>query len=282
MTRVAVMVIHGLGMQKEDYADTLISRLNKEFDQVMVLPGAAAACLDIEPVFWADVFADKEEELYQKLVKDQVLNYQLLRRFIIHYLADAVAYQPVENHGHHYDAVHATLSKAMHALSGRNGPETPLCVIAHSLGAVIASNFFYDLQFPSGRVPSIIDPNSALERGDTLTAFYSFGTTLPLWSLRYHEFNRPIAVPSPLADTYLPGISGEWVNFYDRNDILGYPLKPIDPAYEAAVKEDIEIHAGGWLVQWSPLSHSGYFDSSTMNRRIAQGLARIWTWVNRS
>lgn len=282
MTRVAVMVIHGLGMQKEDYADTLISRLNKEFDQVMVLPGAASASLDIEPVFWADVFAEKEEELYQKLVKGQVLNYQLLRRFIIHYLADAVAYQPVENHGHHYDAVHATLSKAMHALSGRNGPETPLCVIAHSLGAVIASNFFYDLQFPSDRVPSIIDPNSALERGDTLTAFYSFGTTLPLWSLRYREFNRPIAVPSPLADTYLPGISGEWVNFYDRNDILGYPLKPIDPAYEAAVKEDIEIQAGGWLVQWNPLSHSGYFDSSTMNRRIAQGLARIWTWVNRS
>ncbi|WP_405156522.1 chemotaxis protein [Paenibacillus sp. FSL K6-0108] len=281
MTRVSVMVIHGLGMQKENYADTLISRLHKELDQVMVLPGAAKQMLDIEPVFWADVFEDREEALFQQLVSSQGLNYQVLRRFVIHYLADAVAYQPVENQGHNYDAVHHTLNRAMHALAQRNGPETPLCIIAHSLGAVIASNFFYDLQFPSNRTPSIVDVTSALERGDTLTNFYSFGTTLPLWSLRYHDFSRPIQVPSPLAGQYFPGLEGEWINFYDRDDILGYPLRPIDPAYEAAVNEDVEINSGGVIGSWNPLSHGGYFSNGAMNRRIAQGLARTWTWVNR-
>lgn len=282
MTRVAVMVIHGLGMQKDDYADKLISRLHKEFDQVMVMRGAAEKYLDIEPVFWADVFEEREEALFQQLVSTQRLNYQALRRFVIHYLADAVAYQPVEHQGHNYDAVHSTLNRAMHALAQRNGPETPLCVIAHSLGAVIASNFFYDLQFPSSRVPSIVDVTSALERGDTLTNFYSFGTTLPLWSLRYHDFSSPIQVPSSMAaQQYFPGLEGEWVNFYDRDDILGYPLRPIDPAYEAAVKEDIEINSGGLIGSWNPLSHGGYFANRAMNRRIAQGLARTWTWVNR-
>ncbi|PIH60946.1 chemotaxis protein [Paenibacillus sp. LK1] len=281
MTRVAVMVIHGLGMQKENYADTLISRLHKELDQVMVLPGAAKQMLDIEPVFWADVFEDREEALFQQLVSSQGLNYQVLRRFVIHYLADAVAYQPVENQGHNYDAVHYTLNRAMHALAQRNGPEAPLCIIAHSLGAVIASNFFYDLQYPSTRTPSIVDVTSALERGDTLTNFYSFGTTLPLWSLRYQDFSRPIQVPSPLAGQYFPGLEGEWINFYDRDDILGYPLRPIDPAYEVAVNEDVEINSGGVIGSWNPLSHGGYFSNGTMNRRIAQGLARTWTWVNR-
>lgn len=281
MTRIAVMIIHGLGRQKEDYADQLISRLQHEFDQVMVMPGAAKQYLDIEPVFWADVFEEREEELFQQLVVSPQLNYQVLRRFVIHYLADAVAYQPVEQQGHHYDAVHRTLSEAMHRLSHRNGPETPLCVLAHSLGAVIASNFFYDLQYPSSRTPCIIDVTSALERGDTLTSFYSFGTTLPLWSLRYHDFSQPIQVPANLAQQFFPGIEGEWVNFYDKDDILGYPLRPIDPAYEVAVKEDIEINSGNWIQSWNPLSHGGYFDNKIMNHRIAQGLARMWTWVNR-
>ncbi|MBR2564800.1 MAG: chemotaxis protein [Paenibacillus sp.] len=283
MTRIAVMVIHGLGMQKENYADKLITCLSREMDRVMVLPGAADLMLDIEPVFWADVFEEREDVLFQQLVRSQGLNYQTLRRFIIHYLADAVAYQPVENQGHNYDAVHRTLNRAMHELSRRNGPEAPLCVVAHSLGAVIASNFFYDLQFPSSsRTPYIVDTNSALERGDTLTNFYTFGTTLPLWSLRYDHFSRPIHVPSSTVDRYFPGLEGEWINFYERNDILGYPLRPIDPAYASAVKEDIEVHVGGLATSWNPLSHGGYFTSKHMNRRIAQGLARTWTWVNRS
>ncbi|WP_145409507.1 chemotaxis protein [Paenibacillus xylanexedens] len=281
MTRIAVMIIHGLGRQKEDYADQLILRLQHEFDQVMVMPGAAKQYLDIEPVYWADVFEEREEELFQQLVVSPQLNYQVLRRFVIHYLADAVAYQPVEQQGHHYDAVHRTLSEAMHSLSHRNGPETPLCVLAHSLGAVIASNFFYDLQYPSSRTPYITDVTSALERGDTLTSFYSFGTTLPLWSLRYHDFSQPIQVPAKLAQQFFPGIEGEWVNFYDKDDILGYPLRPIDPAYKVAVQEDIEINSGNWIQSWNPLSHGGYFDNKTMNYRIAQGLARMWTWVNR-
>ncbi|MBY0205231.1 chemotaxis protein [Paenibacillus polysaccharolyticus] len=283
MTRVAVMVIHGLGMQKEDYADKLIACLSKEMERVMVLPGAAKQMLDIEPVFWADVFEEREEALFQQLVRSPGLHYQALRRFVIHYLADAVAYQPVENQGHHYDAVHRTLNQAMHVLAQRNGPEAPLCVVAHSLGAVIASNFFYDLQYPSSnRIPEIVDVNSALERGDTLTNFYSFGTTLPLWSLRYDNFSRPIRVPAPQATHYFPHLEGEWVNFYESNDILGYPLRPIDPAYAAAVKEDIEVRVGGPATSWNPLSHGGYFTSEHMNRRIAQGLARTWTWVNRS
>ncbi|PZT52764.1 chemotaxis protein [Paenibacillus silvae] len=282
MTRVAVMVIHGLGMQKEDYADKLIACLSKQMDRVMVQPGAAEQLLDIEPVFWADVFEEREEALFQQLVRSPGLNYQALRRFVIHYLADAVAYQPVEKQGHNYDAVHRTLSRAMHALAQRNGPEAPLCVIAHSLGAVIASNFFYDLQYPSSsRIPEIMDVNAALERGDTLTNFYTFGTTLPLWSLRYDDFSRPIQVPCSQALHHFPGLEGEWINFYERNDILGYPLRPIDPAYAAAVKEDIEIRVGGPATSWNPLSHGGYFASERMNLRIAQGLARTWTWVNR-
>jgi hypothetical protein len=29
-----------------------------------------------------------------------------------------------------------------------------------------------------------------------------------------------------------------WLNYYDKDDVLGYPLKPISPSYNAIVNED--------------------------------------------
>ena len=70
---------------------------------------------------------------------------------------------------------------------------------------------------------------------------------------------------------YFAGLEGEWVNFYDRDDILGYPLRPIDPAYEKAVKEDIEVNSGGVAMSWNPLSHGGYFSNRSYESENCTG-----------
>ncbi|XEC95763.1 chemotaxis protein [Paenibacillus tarimensis] len=278
--KVAVMILHGMGSQKEDFADSFADSLKEMFGKVTGGNPSANTSLAIEPVHWADVFEGREQRLYDSLAPYK-LNYNLLRRFVIHYLADAIAYQPVETQGQNYDAVHDTISQALNRLSSKAGPAAPLCVISHSLGTIIASNYFYDLQYPSSRQPGIINPSSPLENGHTLTLFYSFGTTLPLWSLRYQDFDKPIHVPCQHAKKYYPGLEGEWVNYYDKDDILGYPLRIVDPAYENCVKEDIEINVGNWLTSWNPFCHNGYFTSETIIRRIAENLARTWSYVNR-
>lgn len=277
--KLAVIIIHGLGMQPQNYAESFVHLLRKAYTEVSDI-SSSESHLDIEPVFWADLIEEKEKELYNSLVIPYDLHYKQLRRFIIHYLADAVAYQPMDTGNQNYDAVHKTISLALNKLSNKIGHNAPLCVISHSLGTVIASNFFYDLQNPSNRKPAVINPGSALERGDTLTNFYSLGTTLPLWSMRYRNFDKPIQVPSFRAETYYPGLEGEWVNFYDKDDILAYPLRSVDRAYESAVKEDIEINAGDWMSSWNPICHSGYLTSDKLTRRIAESLARTWLYVN--
>lgn len=60
-----------------------------------------------------------------------------------------------------------------------------------------------------------------------------------------------------------------WLNFFDRDDVLGYPLKPTGPAYGAAVNEDLEINVGGWFKSRTPLSHNGYWESKDLARRLA-------------
>lgn len=277
--KLAVIVIHGLGKQHEDFASAFIKDLHKTFFRISGEKNPEARMV-IKPVWWASVFAEREEELKQKLVGAPYnLRYTELREFMIHYLADAVAYQPLESGDQNYEAVHRTISKQLNRLSTEAGADAPLCVISHSLGSVIASNFFYDLQY-ARRKPEIVNPDSALERGDTLSLFYSCGSTLPLWSLRYATFDKPIQVPSKDFSAKYPDIPGEWINFYDKDDVLGYPLKSVHPEYDKAVSEDRDVNVGTLIDSWNPLCHNGYLTSSKVITPIAEGLHNLWQQVN--
>lgn len=275
--KIAVIIVHGLGTQKKDYADKFMNKLRETFSGAS---GISDDQLAMEAVHWADIFALREEDFIRGSILPHRLRYRRLRQYVIHHLADAVAYQPVESEGQNYEAVHRTISEALHRLSLSAGPSAPLCVISHSLGSVIASNFFYDLQCSSRGHRLVIDPTSPLERGELLTMFYTLGTTLPLWSMRYRDFDKPIEVPALELKQYHEQLLGEWVNFYDRDDILAYPLKSINEAYDRTVRQDIQVNVGNWLTSWNPWSHSGYFDSPSILAYIASNLAITWRAAN--
>lgn len=281
MKKVAVAIIHGMGMQKEDYAEEMAAMLQQMFyEKTKSFGEASHSCLVIEPVYWAKVFEEGETELHNRLVKEKNLRFKELRRFIIHYLADAIAYQPVETAMHNYHLVHRKVAESLQKLAEQAGSEAPLCVISLSLGAVIASNYFYDMQLKPANVGFPLENLSPLEKGDTLSLFYTMGTTLPFWSLRYNKFDRPIRIPSPTIAESFPGLKGEWINFYDRDDLLGYPLKEVSPEYRRTVTEDREINAGGILDSWNPLSHAAYLTDKDVLAPIVKGLVRVWRHIN--
>src|SRR5699024_5352203 len=152
-----------------------------------------------------------------------------LRQFVVEFLGDAIAYQPTSFGGQNYDRIHATLAETLLRLKGKAGRSAPLCVISHSLGSVVAGNYFLDLQekreYKMGEKTKQSLGDTPLEKGDTLSLFYTMGSPMALWSVRYLDFGSPICIPAPgLVDLY-PNIKGEWLNFYDRDDVLAYPLK---------------------------------------------------------
>ncbi len=278
---VAVAIIHGIGNQGQDFAKDMIALLKNKFTKKLErLVEDPSTYLIIQPIQWETIFANREESLFQNLVQNNPLNYKELRKFIIHYLGDAIAYQPVESGSHNYDRVHEKVGENLHILSKKAGKDAPLCVISHSLGSVIASNYFYDLQFKKNDVTSVVNTSSPLEKGDTLTLFYTMGTTLPLWSLRYHNFNRPINIPSKDLQNFYPELKGEWINFYDKDDVLGFPLRAVGENYQKAVNEDREVNVGGLLTSWNPLSHTGYFTDNDIIDSIVEGLDRTWRQIN--
>lgn len=278
--KVAVAIIHGMGYQKEDFSKETIAKIHKIFAKKLEhLVEDPASQLIIQPILWATVFKDREEMLFENMIQDNKLNYLELRKFLITYLGDAIAYQPVETAKQNYERVHEKIGEDLNILSKKAGNDAPLCVISHSLGSVIASNYFYDLQFKQKDVTCVVNESSPLEKGETLTLFYTIGTTLPLWSLRYYDFRRPINIPSGNLQNYYPDLKGEWINFYSKNDILGFPLRPVDDNYYTAVTEDREVNVG-ILTSWNPLSHMCYLTDMAVIEPIVDGLVRTWRKIN--
>jgi hypothetical protein len=297
--KIAVAVIHGMGagdmdvdkgrLEQPQYFTTLSRQLTESFAKRLDISiEAAESRLVFEFIYWAPLLQPDQRELWEK-VQGENLRFEWLRFFFINFLGDTVAYQITSERDRRlYDLIHGRCAEGLRNLAERAGATAPLCTIAHSLGTVIASNYFYDLQeFTRTRGSKVLMPeavrsqmeNTPLERGETLTLFYSLGSPLALWSL-HQKFDQPIQVPAKQLSAYHPELEGEWVNFYDPTDIISYPLKPLSPEYEAVVTTDWPVNVGNLLTRWNPLSHLAYWNDHFITNAIGEALANTWKMAN--
>lgn len=280
--KIAVAIIHGAGTPKKSFAGKLINQISEQFSKQLFIQDAVDQ-LVFEPVYWSSIFADEQEKLWEKMHKSSELDFPLLRRFVIEFLGDAVAYQPTTLKNQNYDRVHALVAKSMNRLREKAGPNAPLCVISHSLGTVVASNYFYDLQYRRmnmGKKTIVCTSLNPLEQCETLTLFYTLGSPLALWSLRYMDYGSPVKVPATRMLEQYPHLQGEWLNFYDKDDVLAFPLKMVSEGYNKAVTKDVAVNAGGILTSWNPLSHNQYDVEKEVIQPIVKGLIKTWEAVN--
>jgi hypothetical protein len=286
--KLAVAVVHGIGRQEADFADGLEAELHRFFARELGIDvETAREELIIEPVHWDPVLRGLQSDLTERVNKTEPLDYSILREFLVDFAGDAIAYQPSPNGRKIYTEVHGVFAQSLRRLADRSGPDAPLCVIAHSLGSIIGSNFLYDLQSESTHpvMPSAVRSSmgdSPLEKGDTLALFYTLGSPLAIWSLRYRDFGVPIRVPAPqLAEVHPDLVElGEWVNYYDKDDVIGYPLKDLNDSYGAVVTADVQVNVGNILTSWNPMSHMGYWTDNDVTRPVARSLARLWRAAN--
>ena len=323
--KIAVAFIHGIEIDDRNYAATAIRLLKRCFASHVggLEPDDA---LVIRAAYWSDVVQTAEKDLlydvlgshddgffgtlrwlvtkinagsqtalvpfglaalFRMLPGVTNLHYPALRWVVTDFIGDAIGYQITPGERRIYDQIHGRIADTLRELAEEVGPDAPLCIIGHSLGTVIASNYFYDLQVERTTAKKLT-PRSVRERtkqtpielGETLAHFYTLGSPLALWALRYPGFGTPIAVPAPTLDRHHPGLSGEWVNFYDKDDLVGYPLRGLGPKYARAVTADCAVRIRGILVSWNPLVHPWYWNDSRVIDPIAGALARSWRHLN--
>jgi len=287
--KIALLLVHGIGKQDENYAHHIAYDLKKQFSEYLkkVDIKNPAAELVIEPVYWAPVLQKAEDKLWNNLKKGGAMNFTNLRRLMIDFAGDSMAYQKDGNDRKIYDEIHCVIAKSIDKLGQHAGEKAPMCIMAHGIGSVMMSNYIWDLQHDSEEKKLISErgrtfmDDTPLEKGDTLCKIFTLGSPLALWSLRHENFGKPFDFPPKGLAEHYPEIETEWINYYDKDDIMGYPLKTLSKDYKKVVTCDIEINVGNILSSWNPASHMGYWNDNDVIMPVARSLAKLWLKINK-
>lgn len=270
--KLAVAIIHGIGTQPDSrdkdgqhtFAQSLIASLRQHL-------GAEAEQVAFQTLHWASVL-DKRQLAFLDQLRDQPIRWRWLRRIVTLFLGDASGYRQVsEAYDTTYEEVHQCLRGGLNALRAKVDADTPLVVLAHSLGGHIFSNFVWDQQRINQTPSCPHDPFLALE---TLAGLITFGSNIPLFTFAYDTV-VPIRFPGhclrqPVRE------QARWLNLYAPADVLGYPLRAV-PAYAAVVAEDRAMPVGPWYKRHTPLSHLAYWDDRRFQNYVAHYLRHMLT-----
>ena len=263
-----MVIIHGIGSQGPTFANDTIVELSARLAKAGKDPDDVAW----QPIYWADILGPRQKKYFDDARSSNELDFVGLRKFVVEALGDAAAYQFVGGEpSSTYSLIHDRFRRDVHKLytEGLGSVAVPLVVLGHSLGSHIASSYIWDTQKekPSGAAPGA----SPFERMEWLAGFITFGSQIPLFTFA-HEKVETIAFPG---ESLPAGVAAKarWSNYYDKDDVLGWPLKPTSPSYAATVDEDVEINVGGWATSATPLSHVGYWTDNDFTKPVAEFLA---------
>lgn len=275
--KVAVAVIHGIAPQRrtrpaasEDlsFSEGLYRKLRRQLGRKVL-----AEDIVWREIFWADILQDRQERFLRETRRST--DFRKIRQFIVKGIADAAAFQPrpVDDNTA-YDMVQDRVSETMKDLDAATPDGTPLVILAHSFGGWIISNYVWDIQHRG------LECGNDFQSLATTAKFITFGSNIPLFTFAYApEDVVPIAFPGKALH---PGheLGGAWwLNFYDRDDVLGFPIAPIGPRYQDLADRgelrDVEINAGGLFSAWNPLSHERYWTDRDFVRPVADVLKTL-------
>lgn len=274
MRRHKLVFIHGMGDDSPAVEfDHLWSGLRAAYDDRQG-HGSFAARFEKIGVEWhqettrgltrifRDAFDSEPRELGWSTLLQPVMS---LRTFMTFFLGDVVAYVT-----EHDNRIRRTV---WHQLRARVADGQPFSIIAHSLGSVIAFDFLFNLfvqDEPFDPVPGkeqVVDAFKAQFRG-----LYTLGSPIGLFMLRYGDLWQRNQDPFDEILNPLEKRRHTWLNFWDEQDVIAYPLERLfgrNDANRDRPLQDVKVCTG-----IEPVSaHLGYWDDAAVARRIAETLA---------
>lgn len=271
MTKIAVVAIHGMGAQSDGFSDGLRDRIRSRLERT----GHDSDRMVWKEILWSNLVEPRERKYLEAAENAGPLSgFFGFRRFVVSALGDATAYQatsgrPTSTYSEIHDRIRERIGELYE--TGLGSEPVPMMVLAHSLGSHIISNYIWDTQhkYPTGA----LEGTSTFERMEWLTALVTFGSNIPLFTFAFDPV-EPLRFPGNALPEDVAA-KATWRNYYDRHDVLGYPLRPLSEAYAEAVDDDIEINVGPIVLSSTPLSHSKYWTDGSFVNEAAAVVARF-------
>jgi len=260
--KLGVLIVHGMGDLKKDFADDLIGRLLKKL-------GTQAKDVVFEPCFWGDILQKYQNTTWKNLLTATRMDAKPIRKFIVSALGDAAGYLAgFFKDGHAaYTDIHERVRIMLKNLESQLTPSAPLIVLAHSLGSAIMSNYIWDEQVGNGV------GKTAFEKTETMAGFITYGSNIPLF-LPPRDTIQCIRFPSRNLDAKYKKIA-KWINVYDPDDLLGYPLNTIWTKRNGTIIEDVLVNAGPLIVSETPFAHVFYNQTAAFQKIVIKQIQSV-------
>lgn len=269
---LALITLHGMGDTASDYADELFERLRREvgqptWDRVVH-----------RSIYYQGILQNNQAAIFGRMRAQ--IDWMQLRKFLLYGFSDAGSLEyKKEVLGSPYWRTQKEIRGQLDQVFAAAGA-VPLIVVAQSLGGHVISSYIWDaLRQPQASVgvwhgmpTDGVAGGSAQDRFRrmrTLVRLYTTGCNIPLFVAGHPSIE---AIPAPHAQF-------RWFNFFDEDDVLGWPLQPLSPSYDQLV-EDVAVNAGSGLVgtlgmSWNPLSHEAYWQDAQVLRHIAASIRQF-------
>lgn len=281
MPHVALITVHGMGSTPPDYA----AELQRELAHRL---GPRAGDVHVGSVWYQGILEPNERRVWDRVGRS--VRWDDLRKFLLFGFADAAGLES----GRHllagaYTLAQIHLARTLYEAYRAVGPDGRVVWLAQSLGGQVSSNYFWDAGSAAAGKPAagiwadIHKHQTAISGNEPLsTPLIRFLQGATLEVMLTTGCNIPIFVAAHATQDILPirpNPGFRWLNFYDKDDVLGWPLADLSSEY-AQVVRDIPVNAGGgllgWLVKsWNPMSHTQYWRDDEVLDPLEHELRRL-------
>ncbi len=280
---IALLIVHGMGDTAPDFHDELVERLRAQ------LPDAWHR-IAWRPVYYQPILQRNERAIFEQM-RPQV-RWEGLRELMLFGFSDAASLEhkkelALSPYWQTQRLILERLDEIFDELVDEASGELPgLAIVAQSLGGQVISNYIWDAQQPRAYAGiwnghsgdnTIADaalagtPRDRFRRMRSLQRLLTTGCNIPVF-VAGHSTIEPI-------DRALLGSGFRWINQFDPDDVLGWPLAQLSPAYAALVEDDAVNASGdtllGRIKSLSPYSHTQYWSTPSVIARIAGALREM-------
>ena len=266
MKTASLITIHGMGTTPENYNDEISRDLEHRL-------GSRFKSLHIGKVYYQELLQPNQRRVWNLVGRS--VRWDALRQFMLYGFSDAAGLESSRESMHGvYAGAQMRIARELYLARQAMAGDGPVVILAQSLGSQVASCYFWDAQrardnaevkvgiwqnikafeVPIAGAKSLSPEDLKFLQGSTLRSLFTTGCQIPVFVAAHATKDILPIKPNSLF---------EWKNFYDKDDVLGWPLAELSPDY-ASVVTDIPVNAGGgilgWITQsWNPLSHTQYW-----------------------
>jgi hypothetical protein len=254
--KVIILAIPGIGTHDKGFSEDLESDI-KRFSKGTDLENSYKI-VEALPFKFTRV-DDNQEKLH---VKNKLGGNLSLREFVIKAFGDAVTFEHgAEKPNSVYKKIHTYLRETIVKVNDLKVQNTGarIVIVAASMGVHLISTYIWDADNSIG----IFETQNATERENlrNLDYMFSIGCNIPLFIS-----GKEITKLKPIEKR---NSTFKWDNYYDRDDVLGWPLSDINDEFKALVN-DFEINTGQYIG-----SHLKYWKDNDFTKPFVENLIAI-------